>query len=57
MTILLVVASAAAEPCVHKTVVGDAELDVIFKKCIEDCVRDLIANFVRMTFGDRLAGE
>ena len=47
----------AAEPCVHKAVVGDAELDVIFKKCIEDRVRDLIANFVRMTFGDRLAGE
>ncbi len=47
----------AAEPRVHKAVVGDAEFDVIFEKCIEHCVRNLIADLVRMAFGDRLAGE
>ena len=47
----------AAEPRVDLAVVGDAELDVVFQKSIEDRVGDLIADLVRMTFGNRLAGE
>ncbi len=47
----------AAEPRVHQAVVGDAELDVVGEERIEDRVRNLIADFVGMTFGDGLAGE
>ena len=47
----------AAEPRVHLAVVGDAELDVVREEGIENGVRDLVADLVRMTFGNRLAGE
>ena len=47
----------AAEPRIHLAVVGDAELDIVFEKCIEHGVGNLIADFVRMTFRNRLAGE
>ena len=47
----------AAEPRIHLAVVGDAELDVVFEKRIEHRIGNLIADLVRMTFGNRLAGE
>src|SRR5678816_4662294 len=45
----------AAKPRVHQAIVGDAELDVVFQKCVEHRVRNLIADLVRMTFRNRLA--
>ncbi len=47
----------AAEARVHQAVVGDAELDVVREERVQDRVRDLIADFVGMTFGNGLAGE
>ena len=47
----------AAEPRIHLAVVGDAELDVVFQKRVEHRVGNLVADLVRMTFGNRLAGE
>ena len=47
----------AAESRVHLAVVGDAELDVVFEKGVEHRVGNLVANLVRVTFGNRLAGE
>ena len=47
----------AAEPRIHLAVVGDAELDVVFEKRVEHRVGNLVADLVRMTFGNRLAGE
>ena len=47
----------AAETGVDQAVVGDAELDVLLEEGIEDRVGDLIRNLVRMTLGNRLAGE
>ena len=47
----------ASEPRIHLAVVGDPELDVVFEKRIEHRVGNLIAHFVRMAFGHRLAGE
>jgi hypothetical protein len=38
-------------------VVGVAELDVVGYERVEDGVRDLVADLVRMTFGNRFAGE
>ena len=45
----------AAQPGVGVAVVGDAELDVVGDEGVEDRVRDLVADLVRMTFGNRLA--
>ena len=47
----------AAEPGVHLAVVGDAELDVVLDESVEDGVGNLVADLVRMAFGNRLAGE
>src|SRR5215468_1620328 len=47
----------AAQPGIGVTVVGVAELDVVADESVKDGVRDLIADLVRMTFGNRLAGE
>ena len=47
----------AAETGVDRTVVGNAEFDVLLEEGIEDRVGDLIRNLVRMAFGNRLAGE
>ena len=47
----------AAEPGVDLAVVGDAELDVVLEKGVEDGVGNLVADLVRMTFGNGLAGE
>src|SRR5581483_157147 len=47
----------AAEPRVHQTVIGDAELDVLLDEGVEHGVGNLVADIVRMTFGHRLAGE
>ena len=47
----------AAETGIDRTVVGNAELDVLLEEGIEDRIGDLIRNLVRMAFGNRLAGE
>ena len=47
----------AAEPGVDLAVVRDAELDVLFDERIKDRIGNLVGHFVRMTFGNRLAGE
>ena len=47
----------AAEARIDGAVVGDAELDVVFKKGVEDRIGDLIADLVWMAFGNRLTGE
>jgi hypothetical protein len=47
----------AAEPRIHLAVVGDAELDVIFEKRVEHRIGNLVADLVRMTFRNRLAGK
>ena len=47
----------AAESRIDLAVVGDSELDVVFEKQIEDRVRDLVANLVRVSFRHQLAGE
>ena len=47
----------AAEPGVDQAVVGDAELDVLLDEGVEDRIGDLIRDLVRMTLGNRLAGE
>jgi len=38
-------------------VIGDAELDVPLDESVENGVRDLVADLVRMAFRHRLAGE
>ena len=45
----------AAKSRVHLAVIGNTELDVVFEKRVKHCVRNLIADFVGMTFGNRLA--
>ena len=47
----------AAEPGVDQAVVGDAELDVILQEGIKHRVGNLVADLVRMTFGNRFTGE
>ena len=47
----------AAEPGVHLAVVGDAELDVVFEEGVEHGVGNLVADLVRMAFGNGFAGE
>src|SRR5258708_929085 len=47
----------ATESGIHLAVVGDAELDVVLEKGIEDRIRNLVANLVGMSFGNRFAGE
>ena len=47
----------AAEPRVHLALVGDAELDVVLNECIEDRIRDLVADLVGMSLGNGFAGK
>ena len=47
----------AAQPRVGMAVVGMAKLHVIGNEGVENGVRDLVADLVRMTFGNRFAGE
>ena len=47
----------AAEPGIDQAVIGDAELDVPLDESVENGVRDLVADLVRMAFRHRLAGE
>ena len=47
----------AAEAGVDRAVVGNAKLNVVFEKGVEHRVGDLVADLVRMTFGNRFAGE
>ena len=47
----------AAQAGVGVAVVGDAELDVIGDERVENGVRDLVADLVRMAFGDRFTGK
>ncbi len=47
----------AAEPGIHQAVIGDAELDVVLEKGVEDRVRNLVTDLIGMTFGNGLASE
>ncbi len=47
----------AAEPRVHQTVVGDAELEVVLDEGVEHGVGNLVTHLVGMTFGNGFAGE
>ena len=47
----------AAETRIHLAVVGNAELQIVFEERVEHCIGNLIADFIRMSFGNRLAGE
>ena len=47
----------APQPGIHLAVIRDAELEIVLDECIEDRVRNLIADLVGMSFGDGLAGE
>ena len=47
----------ATEPGIHQAVVGDAELDVVLDEGVENRIGNLVADLVRMPFGDGLAGE
>jgi len=47
----------AAEPGIHLAFVGDAEPDVVLEESVENRVGNLIADLVRVPFGNRLAGE
>jgi hypothetical protein len=49
--------SFAAETGIDEAVVGDAELDVVRDKRVENGVGNLVADLVRMAFGHRLAGK
>ena len=58
MTILLVVASVSQPSRVLAWLSSAmAELDVVGDEGVEDGVRDLVADLVRMAFGNRFAGE
>ena len=49
--------SLAAKSGIHFAFVGDAELEIVLKECVENGVGNLIADFVGMSFRHRLARE